>query len=83
MSKPVQRKTKSRQHLPADTNMTELVPAEWGLVAGGITREVQASLSVGTTGGSATKGGDWDSLWSFTTLATTPSCAIVIAVTLS
>ncbi|MCB1897800.1 hypothetical protein [Cognatazoarcus halotolerans] len=88
MSKSIQHKTKSRQHLPADTSMTELVPAEWGLVTGGtrldgaITKEVQTSLSVGTTGGTA-KGGDYDSLWSFTTLATTPSCAIVIAITLS
>lgn len=82
MSKAAQRKTKSRHNLPAETNMTELVPAEWGLVSGGITREVQTSLSAGTTGGAA-KGTDWDSLWSFTTLATTPSCAIVIAVTLS
>jgi hypothetical protein len=87
MRKPVQRKTQSRRHIPADTNMTELAPAQWGLVAGGtrldgaIAQEVQASLSAGTTGGGTARAGKWDSLWTFTTLATTPSCAIVIAIT--
>jgi hypothetical protein len=77
MRNAVQRKTRSRTRTPGDTNMSELAPAQWGLVAGGaqldgaIAQEVQASLSAGK----------YDSLWTFTTLATTPSCAIVIAIT--
>jgi len=75
--------------MAADTSMTELLPAQWGLVAGGaqldgaIAREVQASLSAGATGGTAAKPGKYDSLWTFTTLATTPTCAIILGITFS
>ena len=87
MRKPVQRRTRSRTRTSGATSMSELAPAQWGLVAGGaqldgaIAQEVQASLSAGTTGGGTARAGKYDSLWTFTTLATTPSCAIIIAIT--
>lgn len=67
--------------------MYELTTSDLHSVAGGaaldgpISKQVQDAQIAGTTSGGTTSKGDYKSLWTFTTLATTPTCAIIIAVT--